>query len=475
MKKFISFTLFFVSLTTKAHAADVLTLDSYLSNMKARDPAYQAENANQTAARQEAYNGDLLTSPQFFLNADTGQDKSPTVSPSSNGTLKSLSEVQTGIQMQTDFGLSGQIFVGESDTKISGASPNYLPPDNTQLVLQSYGAELQFPLLKNGFGRDIQLKKQSIQNASDANNAYSKFQQLQLENKARLIYLKVEKLLETIELQKMSLAQGESLVRWVKERVDTKILEESDLSQSIASMQARDLNLQSSLLSLAEAKKDFNTMLGLEPNHPLPNLQHLTQLVPNTVLIQHSPLVRSDIKALTKSIAADKSSYLAKQENYKPELNIIGKAASFTKQSDNNDTARCTSIQACSQFYIGMTLSVPLDFEATENSIAATESRIKAKELSLEDAKKQSISDIQKLFQTSRLLKMQRDLSSRIITTQKMRLDQEHKRQLYGRASAFDIIRAEQDYTESQLNLLAIIYSQAEVNTNYKLFEESAQ
>ena len=66
---------------------------------------------------------------------------------------------------------------------------------------------------------------------------------------------------------------------------------------------------------------------------------------------------------------------------------------------------------------------------------------------------------------------MQRDLSNKIIETQKLRLSQERKRQVYGRASAFDIIRAEQDYVVSQLNLLSIIYSQAEINANFKLFE----
>ena len=466
------FVLFLIStFHAQVNSLELMTLDNFIAKMKTENSAYQASDVNKTASVQETSTAKLLTSPQFYATADTSEDKSPTTAPQINGTLRTTSEVQTGVQMQTDFGLNGKVFVGESDTKVSGADPNFLPPNQAELVLQNYGVELQLPILKNGFGRDVQLKKEFIQNSSDASFAYAQFDQLQLENKASLTYLKVAKLQEMENLQKTSYAQGESLVRWVKERVDTKILEPSDLSQSIASMQVRDLNLQSTLLSLSEAQKDFNTIIGLDPSHILPKLQSLEELVPNKELISSAMYVRSDVKALSKSVAADRGNLLLKQEDFKPELNIVGKAVGYTKQSNLNDTARCTSFQDCSQSYIGLTFKIPLDIAAVDNSLASTESRIKAKELSLEDAKKQSAADVQKLFQTSRLLKMQRDLSRKIIETQKLRLSQEHKRQIYGRASAFDIIRAEQDYVDSQLNCLAIIYSQAEINTNFKLFE----
>lgn len=467
MRYLFLLALFFVC---SAHAEQVMTLDNFISQMKLNNSGYKSSAQSKIASQQETYTSRLLTSPQFYVNADTGEDKSPTMVPESNGTLKTKSEIETGIQTQTEFGLMGKIFVGESVTKISGASPAFLPPDQTQLIMQNYGVELQLPLLKNGFGKDIQLKKEAILRASEASQAYSQFEQMQLENKAILTYVKVTKLQETIELQKTSLGQGKSLVNWAQARVSTKILEDSDLLQAVASMQARDFNLQTSLLALGEAQKEFNSLIGANPSQPLPKLQSLEELVPNTSLVQ-VPVVRSDLKALTKSIESERSRLLLQQEDYKPEFNIIGKAITYSKQSELNDSARCTSFQACSQSFIGISLKLPLNFEATSNALSSTESKIKAKELSLEDSKNQSLAEAQKLFETSKILKMQRELSEKIIATQKLRVEEEHKRQKFGRASAFDIIRAEQDYVESQINALSIIYSQAEINTNFKLFE----
>ena len=454
-----------------AHAEESMTLESYLHKMKANNLGYQASQISQISADQQSYTADLITSPQIIASANTMDDKSPTTNPIQNGTERKTSDFQTGLEIKTDLGLSGKVYIGETILKASGTNPQYVSPDLTSGILQYYGTEIEIPFLKNGFGRDVEFEKEAIKKSSDASIAYAHFDQLQYENKARLLYLTAARLQESINLQKTSLAQGKTLVNWVQERVHTKILESTDLSQAIASMQERDLNLQASLLALADAQKDLNTFIGRDPSTPLPKLQLLDELVPNKEIKPSELFIRSDVKALSKLIDSQRNQLLAQKEDFKAELNLVGKAVGYTKQSNVNDTARCTSFQECSQFYVGITFKMPLNFGAIDNSLESVETKIREKELNLEDSQKQSYSDVQKLFHKSRLLKMQRDLSNKIIETQKLRLSQERKRQVYGRASAFDIIRAEQDYVVSQLNLLSIIYSQAEINANFKLFE----
>lgn len=442
-----------------------------MAKMKTKNSAYKAVDSAELASGQEFDTAKLLTSPQFFVNAGSTNDKSPSTASSIYGTERRILEVETGLQMQTDTGLAGKIFVGQSNTKVSGTSPILLPSNNNEFVLQDYGIELQLPILKNGFGRDVKLKKESIVKASEASLAYAQIDRIQLENKAFLTYLMSARLQETIKLQKILVEQGRSLVNWTQHRVDAKILENADLSQSIAAMQERELNLQTSLITFSDLQKEFNTIISEDPTENLPQLQSLEMLVPNDVIIPPRSITYRETIALSKSIQAEKANLLLQKEDYKPELNVVGKATGYTKQSETNDTTRCTSFQACSQIYFGVTLKIPLDVAATSNSIASAENKIKAKKFMVEDAQAQSGADAKKLFQKSKILKLQRDLSYKIVETQKLRLDQERKRQKYGRASAFDIIRAEQDYVESQIHRLSIIYSQAELKAQFALFE----
>jgi outer membrane protein TolC len=455
----------------KVNAAEMLTLDNYIKLIKEKNDSYFALTKKQDAALQESSKANLLTSPQYFANGDSSVDKSPTTNPAQNGTERKITNFQTGLEMQTEFGLSGKVYFGQTYYRVLGTNPIYVSPDLTSGVQQYYGTELKIPLLKNGFGRDVQAKKKAIEKSSLATQGLAKFKQLQLENQAKMLYLKVEQLQEVIQLKQTGIEQHAKLVKWVTERVHSKILEPSDLSQSIAAKQQKDLSLQSSLLELSQAKRDFNNLMNEPSEKPLPKLQSLDYLIPNSEIKINLDLQRKDIKSLEKSIEAEKETFISERENFKPELNIVGKALGYTNQSSLNDTSRCTSFENCANLYIGINFKVPLEFESLNNSYDSAGTKIQEKEFQLAAAKSQAKNDLNKIYQTSKILKLQRDLSVKIIATEKQRLEEEHKRQTYGRASAFDIIRAEQDYLQSQLTLLSIMYSQAELNTNLKLFE----
>jgi outer membrane protein TolC len=453
LKKFI-LCVMLVSVSKAAFAASLMTLQEFITKMKTSSPAFRAQSQSVKASGLGTSASKLLTSPQLFLNANSLTDRSPTTSPLIQGNIRRNSELQSGVQMQMEFGLKAKAFVGQSDARVTGADPTFVKPDQAQLQFHYYGLEFEFPILRNGFGRDISLKKEIIENGTTAEEAMAQFEQLQLENKAILSYLNVAKLREVLALENGLVEQGQALVAWTKKRVSSRILEPIDLSLAEAALEGRELQIQVTQLSLLNAEKDFNALRDEEPNAEVPQLEPFERTIDLQKTDRAEHLIRRDHKALVKSIESEKAEILLRREGFRPELNLVAR-----------------TIGGSNLYYLGLVFEAPLDVQSTLKVSRAALEKIAAKEMGIKQSFIDSTSTAQKLLGSIEIFRSQRDLTDKILETQKLRLAQERRRQRFGRASAYDIIRAEQEYVESQLNRLNIIYSQAEVSTALSLFE----
>ena len=460
--------ILFFSFLASPNLSWALSLDEYLRQVETKNQGIEASRLNKKASENADAQARLLTSPQFFATGQTVRDKSPTLLGELQGTERQSQAIQTGLQSQTDFGLQGRIYFSHDQQKTLGSS--FIQPGQEQIDLQSYNVELKLPLWQNSFGRDTRLQKSSITAQAEAELAQSTFENKNTLQAAELAYYRLSRLQQEQQVLRRLVEQGEKLVSFARSKVGSRLLERSNLTEASAALASRELELQAKAIEYEDALREFNairefaldTTVSLEPIENQLRSTKLTEV--------SSVLMRLDLKVQEKAIEAEKLSLKRSQEALKPRLDFSTKLSSFTKQSDFNDTRRCIDANACSQVVVGLNFEMPLDFSNVEKAKESASYRIQAREASLNRARLESDSQLERLKKNLELVDSQIKASERLLSAQKERLKEERNRQRLGLGSTFDVIRAEQDFSQSELSLIQSQAAKLEVLSQLKLF-----
>lgn len=471
LKQFVPLSFSMMVALLFSSSAWAITLNEYLDEVGRNNKAVTASQYSEKSANLSTAQSALLTAPQFFANALSSSDKSPTIMGSLNGTERQNKNLQSGFQMNSNLGLQGRLYYSHDEQKILGST--FIPPEQDTLKLESYNIELKLPIWQNGFGRDVRFQKNAIEQQAKAESIQARFENESVLLQAEVAYFKLAKLQQEREVLLRLKDQGEKLVDWTRKRADSRLLEKSNLNESIAALAGRDLELKRKILEYEDALKEFNSIreVALDTPATLTSLKEQLSSVKTRDLSQK--LVRLDLKAHESAIESEKSSLERSKELLKPKLDLSTKLATFKKQNNIDDTSRCTDSNACSQFVIGVNFEMPLDFGSVNDARSAADFRVKAREASLIRARSESDTQLVRLQRSLELIDQQIVASDGLIKAQQDRLAEERKRQKLGRGSTFDIIRAEQDLSQSELYLIQLQFSKLEALSSLRIFVPS--
>ncbi len=446
-----------------------ISLEEYLKQVESKNQSIESANLSKKASETGDSEAAVLTSPQFFTSAQVARDKSPTLLGDLQGTDRRGQTLQSGFQSQTDFGVQGRLYFSHDQQRTLGSS--FVQPGQEQIDLQSYNLELKLPLWQNGFGRDLRLQKSAIKSQAKAEGFQADFDYQSTIHRAESTYYRLSRLQEEVQVLSGLVDQGEKLVSWARTRVGSRLLEKSNLTESQAAFAGRELELKGKQLEYEDALRDFNSIreFPLDTKVTLSSVKEVLSKVSRETSIK-ATFVRLDLRAQEQLIDAEKKSLERALEALKPKLDLSTRFASFTKQSDLNDTRRCTSTDSCSQVVLGLNFEMPLDFGSVDKASAASRYRIQAREASLNRARTESDSQLNRLRKSFELLDAQILASEQLLKAQSERLKEERSRQRLGRGSTFDVIRAEQDYSQSELTLLALQFSKLDAISQLRLF-----
>jgi outer membrane protein TolC len=463
--KYFAILLMLLPIKVKA-----LTLEEFLNQVKENNSTLRAANAAQISAALNASQAALITSPQLYAFANEAKDKSPTNIIGFYGNQRNLKNTQFGVQTLTDVGLSGKVYFNQTANRVYKGT--LLGPGQDRLTLNSYNVELNLPLLKNGFGRDVRLRKNSIRSMASSSGVLAEVRSLEELNRAEKCYYKVSKILEVKRLQEILVQQGLSLVNWSEERVRMRLLEDRDLAQSRAALTSRRLRLEATELELKTGISEFNYLQDQPENAPLPKLDSIRQ----RAFVSYDPakkMVRKDIKGTSMSIAAEQSDLSLQKEQTFPDVTLTAKAAKFLKTNPVTDTSRCACNEYCTQLYVGVQFQMPIDYFALRDVQEGVEAGLRSRKYRLEglmkDAEMRRKSNLNVIGQ----LRKQMEIARRLINIQYDRLLIERTRQKNGRASTFDLIRAEQDLAEAKINYLQLLEARLDVDLAMRYYEET--
>lgn len=327
LKQFVPLSFSMMVALLFSSSAWAITLNEYLDEVGRNNKAVTASQYSEKSANLSTAQSALLTAPQFFANALSSSDKSPTIMGSLNGTERQNKNLQSGFQMNSNLGLQGRLYYSHDEQKILGST--FIPPEQDTLKLESYNIELKLPIWQNGFGRDVRFQKNAIEQQAKAESIQARFENESVLLQAEVAYFKLAKLQQEREVLLRLKDQGEKLVDWTRKRADSRLLEKSNLNESIAALAGRDLELKRKILEYEDALKEFNSIreVALDTPATLTSLKEQLSSVKTRDLSQK--LVRLDLKAHESAIESEKSSLERSKELLKPKLDLSTKLATF--------------------------------------------------------------------------------------------------------------------------------------------------
>lgn len=453
-----------VALSFKVQA---LTLNEYLAQVEGQSLRYKQAQTQAEGAKLVAREADLITSPNFFLEARKSFDTSLGTPPMSIYNRYDSDLYSAGVSQQFSFGLQTKFSYTVAKNDYEGSTFN---PDRYWDASPS--VELTMPLWANGFGSGVKAQEELTrqQNKADEFASLALSQSLLVE--AEVAYWQLSAAQERVKIQEQALSSGNSILNYVQKQKQKNLGENADVLQANALVEAYKLQLQQAVNERLRLSRTFNKYLNKNADAPVPGLDSLNySALENLQIPQERPGDRLDVKASRAQAALAKASSELILERNKPTLNLVG---GYTLQGRGTETSRAFENSTKTNHdngYVGVMFQLPLNFKAVADARAGAQ-RLKdsadINEQNLLYTQEQDWIDLkQGLSESKETLKLSRTMES----AQKAKLENERSRLRQGRTTTYQVLLFEQDYTQAQASRVQAATQIIALESQLKLYQ----
>ncbi len=426
-----------------------LSLSEYLDQVKGGNGSYEASHKLSIAALKISQEASLLTQPNFFANVQSQDDRRPPQLLFQATRTQNLT-LQTGVEAQTRFGLSGKLYYQISDVKMDGINPTFLTR-GSRFFLASPVLELNQSLWRNGFGREVEAQQAAIESQQLATHFRESFTRTMKVTEAEGAYWRLAAAREVVRIHKELVERARKMVDWAARRERLNLADRADRLQVDALLLSRKVELDLAEDELREAGYGFNQQRGQE-GHDVPESLKLPGS--SDLLEWKAPAkieAREDLKAFEKQSAALAASATAGAEKNRPQLDVFG--------SYSMNALEATSSEAMSRSFspdnpvvtVGVRFRTPFALGTTGDIIEgrtqerlAAESSYRQRRLEQDQEWKNMVT---KLDEAKSRLRMSEDL----LKLQESKLAHERDRLMRGRTTTFQVLQFEADLGAAEL------------------------
>ncbi len=451
-----------------ASADSFISLDQFLQKVSNQNSSLKAIRSKESAAETESGQAQLLTSTEAFAEATHAVDKSPILTPTFNGTERAQDEYKLGLRRQWGFGLKSEAYLVQDRQSIDGA----LGMMDPSLEIQRQGLRfgLEMPFLKNGLGRETQMRQTALNAASAGDRAMASFERTMQMVEAQKLYIRLAQAQESLKVQVELVAQGRKLVDWVQRQVRDRLLEPVHLALAQVAFEARKLGQTQKELEVRSLTQQLNSFMESDESFAIISTQRLNQL--ESVIASPTRLsARGDLQAREQYLLAEKSQLSLSREAIRPDLTLKAQYALYRKLADDDDTVRCQPPADCSTLAVSLQFSMPLGGDGKGQLDRGLGARAQAKEAEVQRSRMDSKRDAEVIQSQIQGLSEQGRILLRLIEARQQRLNFERERQGRGRASTFDLIQAEQELFEAKDQLIHVQGGRLELISQLKMYE----
>lgn len=453
-----------VAVSSGAYA---LSLSEYLAQVEGQSLRYKQAQAQAEGAKLVSREADLLTSPNFFLQAQKSFDTKLGTPPMKMYDRMDNDTYSAGISQNFSFGLETKFSYSLVKNDYDGSTFN---PDKYWDL--SPKIELTMPLWANGFGRGIQAQEELTrqQNRADEYSSLALSQNLMIE--AEVAYWQLSAAQDRVKIQEQALAAGKNIYNYVENQKRKNLGESADVLQANALIEAYKLQLQQALNEKQKLERNFNKFLNVEGNTPVASLDTINYTALENIKIpEQRPGDRLDVKASKAQAALAKASSELVLERNKPVLNLVG---GYTLQGRDTETSKAFRNSYKTEHdsgYVGVMFQMPLNFKAVSDAKAGAQRLKDSADISVQNlnyTQDQDWFDLkQSLSESKETLKLARAMEN----AQKSKLENERSRLRQGRTTTYQVLLFEQDYSQSQSSRVQAATQIIALESQLKLYQ----
>jgi len=442
-------TILVLSLALVTNSADALSLSEYLDAVKSESPAFKAAEESAAGAQLQAREADLAFSPKFLAEGQVGHDAKETT-PKTSDKIKSQA-YSLGISQEFSFGLKGKLSYGTNQTEFVNANPLFIP--NSSFWDTTPKLELSLPVWGGGFGASARAAAELTRQQNYATRFGSDADRLALLAQAETAYWKLSAWNDVVRIQEEALSAAKNILSYVSRKQKMNLGEDSDVVQARALVEARTLELQVAHNEKREALRMANRYLHRGAEQELEALQPVNYAELENLILPSAPIAdRPDVRGAVAQVNAAKAAAVLAEERNRPTLEFYGSYALNGRAKEYDDALSRAGFTQHDSRYVGMRLSVPLNWAALSDAKAGALRSLRAAEFNRESARYNQEQDWTNLTISLSDLRENLKLLGRIESTQKAKLEVERARLRQGRTTTYQVLLFEQDYSQAALS-----------------------
>lgn len=455
------------------HQASAMTLQEYLQSVSSRNKSLQAYQVSQEAAADRRMSEDLQLIPVLTAGVGYLSDKSPLSQFAQlGGTQTTATDFNVGLKKRFSTGTDVAITGTASEVDNEGALLN---PNFARFSYGSLGLGLSQSLWKDSFGSATRLRWQRQDAVTEAEVGKFDLQKKLLLVEAEAAYWDYIFQQENMRIGRDSLERARRIENWTRRRVNDGISDRADLLSAQALVAARQLQLVSAEDDFAAAKRRIRDFLELADSETFPDISgDISRSRTLNSLVDGSSGKVLALDAYLASLNAKALALVAKEtdDGFKPDLVLSGSYNTNNLQADKripDATAKWTDGDLPT-WKVGLNLVYMFDTDvkgsarsaARKDALAAqlqSERKLLDSESSWVELNRRYVEMTKRIEAATRIAKLQADAA-------RAQADLFNK----GRSITANVITAEEDAGEAELNLTRLKSEQRKMEAQARLF-----
>lgn len=445
-----------------------LTIEEYLGQVMEKHDGAKASQLSSEGAKKRSGEGNLIFSPRFFAQADYSDDQRKTAAKLFQGNQTIVRAAEAGFTKKFDFGLDASLSYRTQHTEIRGVDKNFVSfydyHDNTPRL------QLTQSLWRNWLGKESQASAELKNQAAVAQSFEDSYRLRNIKAEAENAYWNVVQARANVEIQKGTVDRAKR-IRDINKRKDSlRLADKIDLLQADASLEFRELNLQTAQQTLERAERYFNKLRGSEELQAGDELLAFDALEVESIPVPQKGEMRDDVRAaLARSVQTKSQVELAIEQN-KPNLEIYtslttnGRDKWFSKSYDQSFSNAYTNNQ------VGIRFNAPLDFGLVRDTTDGYKMQEVAAKHDYNRKKFEQDREWDDYVRRFEDTKLRLKLAKKMRAAQEAKLKYERDRLSKGLTTTFQVLNFEQDFNDAQLEVLASETQLMNIYTQLKIF-----
>ena len=433
--------------------AGILTLDEYLNQVKAANRDLAVQRATSKASEGKSAESELILAPTVFASVQRADDRKPESNPF-QGSRAEMLGASVGVSKVTNFGLAGKISYGMNRVELTGSNPMFVA--ESKYFEAKPTIELSQSLWKNGGGREVNATRELISSQTEVIKQTEQFKGDMKLMEAEMSFWRLVLARESVRTTKESLSRAQKLRDWTADKVKQQLADKADLLQTEAAFRGRKLEQQMAEDEERSAGRALNALRG---NSAGGEVEKVVQLTAETLARHPSPVrkpgdSRADTQAAMAATKIAEANLIIQNEKHKPQLDLFA-SATLNGKDEGFGQANKEAISAkYPTTVIGIKLSAPIGAESISKQRAAALAESGVSSLNVDAKKYTEEREWAALAASLEESRSRVSLANEIAAIQKQRSATESERHKTGRTTMFQVLMAEQDLAQSELNLI---------------------